>query len=143
MSPPKTLHERVSTGGVTTGATTHMLRRISCWTGLAHLRKCRTHKCLDNCSTAALVSNQVILSLSGGVLASLSDEMQQKMGDDEDGALKALEQLPEALQEALTLLIDIANTAVINASNGVGLDEIAGKVADFISPVPSKDDGQL
>jgi hypothetical protein len=77
------------------------------------------------------------------VLASLSDEVQQKMGDDEDGALKALEQLPEALQEALTLLIDITNAAVINTSNGVGIDEIAGRVADFISPVPSKDDGQL
>lgn len=77
------------------------------------------------------------------MLASLSGELQRKMGDDEESALKALEQLPEALQEALTLLIDITNAAVINESNGVGIDEVAQRVADFISPVPSKDEGQL
>ena len=47
------------------------------------------------------------------------------------------------LQEAMTLLIDTANIAVANDANGVDIDEMAKRVAEFISPVPSSDDGQL
>lgn len=69
--------------------------------------------------------------------------MQQNMGEDVDTALQILEQLPEALQEAVTLLIDAATVAINNEANGVGIDDIAKRVAEFISPVPSMDDCQL
>ena len=78
----------------------------------------------------------------GGVLADLSDSARQNMDTDE-GALAALEGLPDALQEAMTFLIDTTSFVVANKDNGVDLDEAAQRVAEFVAPVPSADDGQL
>ena len=77
-----------------------------------------------------------------GVLAELPDATRKNI-DSEEGALEALGCLDEAMQEAMTCLIDTAHMAVAQEKNGVGVEEMAARVAECMHPVETMDDGQL
>jgi len=100
------------------------------------------YDCEPDQATAAHLFLEWFGEYPSGVLAELPDATRKNI-DSEEGALEALGCLDEAMQEAMTCLIDTAHMAVAQEKNGVGVEEMAARVAECMHPVETMDDGQL